>query len=77
MRRILLSLTTAIVVGIGLVGAAPARASWAPHGGPLYARAGWRGNEWRERQEWAWRHHLWRQWHEHQGYNGYPGRWSR
>ena len=76
MCRILLSLTTAYCRRHCLVGAAGAGRLGAPRR-PLYAREDWRGNECRERQEWAWRHHLWRQWHEHQGYNGYPGRWYR
>jgi len=70
MRRIILSIAAAAVIGTSLVAAAPAKADWAPYGRPHYAFNDWRANEWREHQYWAWRHHLW--WQEHRG-----GYWYR
>jgi len=73
MRRTILSLATAAVIGTSLFAAAPAKADWPYYGGGYYQN-GWREHEWREHQYWAWRHHMW--WQEHHG--GYwNGGWYR
>jgi hypothetical protein len=69
MRRIILSIAAAVVIGTSLVGAAPAKAAW-PYNGGGYYHDGWRAQEWRQHRYWAWRHHLW--WQAHRG-----GYWYR
>jgi hypothetical protein len=78
MRRIILSLAVAAVIGVGLATATPASAysGFTPYGVAYYDHDGWRErawreHEWRDRQAWAWRHHMWREWHERHGGYGY------
>ena len=75
MRRIILSLAAAAVIGTSLVAAAPAKADWPYYGGGYYHND-WRAHEWREHQYWAWRHHMWWQAH-HEGYWQPGGYWYR
>jgi len=67
MRRVILSLALAAVIGTGLTAAlpAPAQAQW---GGSYYGHDGWRERAWREHRwhEWMRRRHMWHEWHEHQ-----------
>jgi hypothetical protein len=73
MRRIILSIAAAAVIGTSLVAAAPAKADWPYYGGGYY-HSDWHANEWREHQYWAWRRHMmWHQWQEQHGYYGHPG----
>lgn len=76
MRRIILSLAAATVLGMSLAATPPARAdefrSFAGyHGQDGWRERAWREHEWRERQAWVWRHHLQREWREHHGIYGY------
>jgi hypothetical protein len=70
MRRIILSLATAAILGVGLA-AAPTSAHAQYYGGGGYydhdgwRERAWREHQWRERQAWAWRHHLWQEWRWH------------
>lgn len=82
MRRLILSLATAAVIGTALTTAlpSPAHAQWG-WGQGYYSPDGWDG--WRERawrehrwRELMWRRHLWHEWHEQNGY-GEPGGWYR
>ncbi len=73
MRRIILSLAAAVVMGVGLVTSLPAAAqAYSPYGwgySNYDSWRAWREHQWRERQAWAWRHHQWREWRwHHAGY---------
>ena len=71
MRRLVLSLAAAAVIGTGLAAALPtaAHAQWGS-GNYGYNHDGWQERAWREHRwrEWAWRHHMWREWREHHGW---------
>ena len=51
MRRIILAIAAAAVIGTGLAATAPAKADWYYGGG--YHHNDWRAREWREHQEWG------------------------
>ena len=72
MRRLVLSLAAAAVLGTGLVTAVstPANAQYG-WGYYNYDHDGWRERAWREHRwhEWMWRRHMWHEWHEH--HDGY------
>ena len=78
MRRLVLSLAVAAVVGTGLAAttSSPAQAQYydrAQYGGWGYYNHdgdGWRERAWHEQRwrEWMWRRHYWHEWHERHGW---------
>jgi hypothetical protein len=69
MRRLILSLAVAAVIGTGLAAAlpTPAHAQWGGGGYYGYDHDGWRERAWREHRwrEWMWRRHMGHEWREH------------